>query len=69
MPLLRKEGLGVVDDGWACTVIIAAWSTTPSPSFPRRGERWRGNPRRGVARWRLSQIICSIIELAKLEYI
>ena len=23
--------------------------------------------RRGVARWRLSQIICSIIELAKLE--
>jgi len=25
---------------------------------------WLRNPRRGVARWRLSQIICSIIELA-----
>jgi len=35
-----------------------AWAINhPSPSFPRRG----------VARWRLSQIICSIIELAKLE--
>jgi len=28
---------------------------------------WLRNPRRGVARWRLSQIICSIIELEKLE--
>jgi len=41
------------------TTHMRGLSTTPSPSFPRRG----------VARWRLSQIICSIIELAKLELV
>ena len=42
-PLLVKEGLGVVDYA-ATTRHAQPSSTTPNPSFPRRGTGYRASP-------------------------